>query len=663
MPISGSNPEYREKLLSNDVNTSDSTDEHKEQPPVAVSVLSQAIAESHPSNTATSNGKSALYYTVLGSAYWSLVGELLFAWFTRKYVAMGITDTFNAIGIEMPELPEGYGDNLSLAHPSIELVSDLLTLADLVANLTGFDPKGEAAQFEANLPDGLSAGMKHYLSRVYREFGTVGITTLLMTINFIAGAWADVEPLYNALDNAMGSWKWGPISMVMYGGVSYYIFFSAQDVLNSINFLLNKETPTPTLPQQYLWERIKDRGEIAMPLQVFIEGHTQNVNRMFAFAFLLGRSAQQFGFSSVGVLVAQMLGGASGLGVSLLTRYPRAYQKYYGTNANRLDLITREQQLSVKELLASNKKSLLTRVWNSLKTLVKNPPIAGLAQAASPAYFAGSRVAALVAGMTAVEAWLPIAVGLGAGAIGYLPYKYANDNRELNEFIMKQPKYRYEIEKRIVTAQVEALKTATKAHSNADESNPTKAAEQVKTLATHLLSSARKLNVTWDELHATPEVRINIEGSANTVATSLLASDDASDSKEWIDEQIELAKNSIKDINKELNLDEEKFDTVSEPAPVITTPGSIIATSSNFGSQLARVFTGISSNLGVLKGKMDTTDIVAASASFQTATAVNNFDYMQPKSKTTISQYGIFQRKPVKKELPAEDVTQDHSLV
>ncbi len=31
----------------------------------------------------------------------------------------------------------------------------------------------------------------------------------------------------------------------MYGGVSYYVFFSAQDILNSINFMLNKETPTP----------------------------------------------------------------------------------------------------------------------------------------------------------------------------------------------------------------------------------------------------------------------------------------------------------------------------------------------------------------------------------------------------------------------------------
>jgi hypothetical protein len=261
-----------------------------------------------------------------------------------------------------------------------------------------------------------------------------------------------------------------------------------------------------------------------------------------------------------------------------------------------------------------------------------------------------------------------------AGAVGFLPYYFANQQLELNKRVLAQPKFKLQVDYQVAEAFSKDLtaavtKLASMEFENKDPKATAEFADETIQIAQKLLKIANNMQISANSLlnESVSAVAIDIAPENDTVIDEPLAMGVGA-GEQLLDvnptEMLGHVESFTKQANAAIDSAKRLGGTVpqEEPTPPeITTTGNVVSIATTGLSQAARVFTGIASKLHVFTGG-SRRDVAAASAALETITGVNNYDYMVPKTRKTLGGYGLFQRrKPIPPQQPM--VSADASFV
>lgn len=448
-------------------------------------IASQFLSNPATSNASTTNDKNKpaptrnewVYKVVKADAYASLGLEALYEIFNFVYLQKALNTIADITGVE-PWVKEA----------AVLPLTAFLTLGDSGANVTTFDPEEEADKFSRALPDGFIVGTANYLKKCFGSlngFVTVGIPTLSMVINFPIGAYADVESIMDWMKKNMGAGAYVVLAIVEILGPSYYVFFSGQDTLDGVDFFLNRGEQRLNPPQETLWTKFWKDGEYSSAIQAELERTLQNFTRSISFAFLAGRAMQQFLGEKPGeeandanywpVLISQLIGFGATYLQCHLSRGPKAYRKYFGSQDNRLDLIKLDEVAKRKKDVYGQ-MTWATYIANEFRRFFSPIP---LAETALVSYFS-AQVPGQISALASVEAlagWpleyaMPATLAILTSSALYLGiYRQASVKLEMRTAILDEKREAEETAKNPAKPAIE-IKIESNKNNNEEEPKP-----------------------------------------------------------------------------------------------------------------------------------------------------------------------------------------------
>jgi len=247
--------------------------------------------------------------------------------------------------------------------------SSILTAGNATADVTLFDPNVEAKTWCKKLPHGFFKGIYDHLKEGFSSLKGIAFYVIPetgMVVAFPLGAYADVVPLHDWLQEHFGAWKFVPIGVGVILGTSYYVFSQAEDNLKAVRYFFDREQQlSPPQPSFKEWLLEKDA---AVALQLVLRVLPATVTRSISFGFLGATAAEQI-ISPLYATPGALIGFAAATVAYGPGRSAGMVQKLTGSEGNRIDLVTNAEldlAYKIKNQLPLNEQPVSKLEW--LKT-------------------------------------------------------------------------------------------------------------------------------------------------------------------------------------------------------------------------------------------------------------------------------------------------------